>query len=157
LMKGEVTGAENNETIEVPESIRLSLKATFSSAASFRDIAEKAVVLSCDGEQSYSDASGEIVRGQQITVADKTNPNSENAKLLFDATGDFIGNYVDRPDDGQDYLVVSLDREKDEAGVTVEITNATYVQEGEAFELLSKTTTKTLSYNEPVDESLFAQ
>jgi hypothetical protein len=113
------------------------------------------VALSCDGEQSYSDGTNEIVRGQQMTVADKTNPKSDSAKLLFDDSGDFIGNFVDRPEGSQDFLVLSLDRKKDEAGVTIEITNATYTRDGDTFELLSKTTTKTLSYNQPVDETLF--
>jgi hypothetical protein len=159
LVNGEVTGvAETNgkqETTEVPEGIRISLESTFSSSASFRDLADKAVVLSCDGEQSYSDATGEIVRGQQITVADKTNLEGDSAKLLFDDAGEFIGNYGDRPEDNGDFLLVNSDRKKDEAGVTVEITNATYTQNGDTFELLSKTTTKILSYNQPIDETLF--
>jgi hypothetical protein len=159
LVNGEVTGTiEANgeeETTEVPEGIRLSLEATFSSSASFRDLADKAVVLSCDGERSYSDTTGEIVRGQQITVADKTNLEGDNAKLLFDDSGEFIGNYVDRPEDSGDFLLVNSGRKKDDAGVTVEITNATYTQAGDTFKLLSKTTTKTLSYNQLVDETLF--
>lgn len=156
LVNGEVTGAkENGEEIEVSEGIRVSLENTFSASASFRELADKAVVLSCDGEHSYSDASGEIVRGQQLTVADKTNPGSDSAKLLFDAEGNFIGNYVDRPDNG--FLIVNSGIQKDETGVITEITNATYRQEGKVFELLSKTTTRTLSYNQPIDETLFTK
>jgi hypothetical protein len=157
FVNGEVTATQNNETIEVPEGIRISLESTFLSSSSFRDLADKAVVLSCDGEQSYSDGTGEIVRGQQITVADKTNPESDSSKLLFDDAGNFIGNYIDRPDDNQDYLLVNSGIKKDEAGVVVEITNMTYLQEGDSFELLSKTTTTTLSYDQPVDETLFAK
>lgn len=155
LVNGETTGTtETGEDIEIPEGIRLSLKNTFSASTSFRELAEKAVVLSCDGEQSYSDANGEIVRGQQITVADKTNPDSDSAKLLFDSEGNFVGNYVDRPDD-DDFLVVNSDIKKDETGVVVEVTTVTYTGEDGVFELLSKTTTKTLSYNQPINESLF--
>jgi hypothetical protein len=159
LVNGEVTGvSETNgkqETTEVSEGIRISLESTFSNNTSFRELADKAVVLSCDGEQSYSGSTGEIVRGQQIMVADKTNPDSESAKLLFDDAGDFIGNYVDRPEDSQDVLLVNSDRLEDESGVVVLQTNATYLQEDGSFELLSKTTTKTLSYNQPIDETLF--
>lgn len=156
LVNGEVTGeTEDGETADVPESIRFSLESTFEAAAASRDLAQKAVVLSCDGEQSYSDASGEIVRGQQVIVADKTNPGSDSTKLLFDEMGNFIGNYVDRPEGEQDFLLVNSGLKKDDAGVVIEVTNATYVQEGEVFEPLSKTTTKTLSYNQLVDESLF--
>jgi hypothetical protein len=155
LVNGEVTATQNNEVVEVPEGVRLGLESTFLSFNSFRDLADKAVVLSCDGEQSYSDATGEIVCGQQLTVVDKTNPESDSGKLLFDDSGEFIGNYVDRPDNAQDVLLVISDRLEDEAGVTVESTNATYAQNGDSFELLSKTTTKTLSYNGPVDETLF--
>lgn len=159
LVNGEVTGViETNgeqEATEVPEGIRISLESTFSSSTSFRDLAEKAVVLSCDGEKSYSDENGEIVRGEQITVADKTNPDSDSGKLLFDEAGEFIGNYVDRPDDGQDILLLSLDRKEDATGITTEVTNVTYIQNGDSFELINKTTTKTLSYNQPVDETLF--
>jgi hypothetical protein len=155
LVNGEVTGTtESGESIEVPEGIRVSLVNTFSVSTSFRELAEKAVVLSCDGEQSYSDTNGEIVRGQQITVADKTNPDSDIAKLLFDSEGNFVGNYVDRPDD-DDFLVVNSDIKKDEVSVVVEVTTATYTGEDGAFELLSKITTQTLSYNQPINESLF--
>jgi hypothetical protein len=159
LVNSKVTGVAEidgkQEVTEVPEGVRLSLESTFSSYASFRDLADKAVILSCDGQQSYGDATGEIVRGQQITVADKTNPDSDSAKLLFDDSGEFIGNYIDRPDDSQDVLLVNSDRKKDDAGMTLEVTNATYWQKGNRFELLSKTTTKTLSYNQPVGEALF--
>jgi hypothetical protein len=159
LVNGEVTGVTEvdgkQEATEVLDYIRISLESTFSSSASFRDLADKAVVLSCDGERSYSDDNGEIVRGQQITVADKTNLEGDSAKLLFDDAGDFIGNYVDRPADGQDILLLSLDRKKDETGITVEVTTVTYIQNSDSFELINKTTTKTLSYNQRVDETLF--
>jgi hypothetical protein len=155
LVNGEVTGTtETGESVEVPEGLRFSLESTFSASASFRDLAEKAVILSCDGEQSYSDATGEVVRGQQITVADKTDPESESAKLLFDTEGNYIGNYIDRPDD-DDFLIVNSGIKKDGAGMIIEVTMSNYVGENGAFELLSKMTTKTLSYNQPVDETLF--
>jgi hypothetical protein len=155
LVNSEVTGAtETGEHAEVPEGIRLSLEATFSAGASLRDIADKAVILSCDGEQSYSDTTGEVVRGQQVTVADKTNSGGDPARLLFDTEGNFVGNYINRPDD-TDFLVVNSDIAKDEVGVVVEVTTANYTGENQTFELLSKLTTKTLSYNQPVDEALF--
>jgi hypothetical protein len=157
LVDGQITGVtETNgvkEASDVPDYIRFPLESTFLSAASFKELAEKAVVLSCDGEQVYSDGTSEIVRGQQITVAYTTDTESSNAKLLFDDEGNFIGNYINYPDN--DVLLVSSDIQKDDAGVTIEVTSATYRQEGETFELLSKTTTKTLSYNQPVNESLF--
>ncbi len=159
LENSKVTGAtETNgqeETAEVPDYIRLTLESTFSANTSFRELAEKAVVLSCDGEQSYSDENSEIVRGQQLTVADKTNPESDSAKLIFSDSGDFIANYLDRSDDSEDILVVSSDLKKDETGVIVEVTTTTYVSEDETFERINETTTKTLSFNQPVDESLF--
>jgi hypothetical protein len=157
LVDDKVTGLnENGETVEVPDSIRFALENTFSGEASFRQLAHRAVILSCDGEQSYNDDSGEIVRGQQMTVGDKTNSDSNSAKLLFDDEGNFIGNYVDRPED-TDFLVVNSNIKKDDAGVAVEVTTANYAGEDGTFELLSKMTIKTLSYNQPVDEALFPE
>ncbi len=158
-LDGNVTGATKTngteEAAEVPEYIRLPLETTFTNTNVFRDLADKAVVLSCDGEQSYSDATGEIVRGQQVTVADRTNSDSDNAKLLFDDEGNLIANYIDRPEDSQDILFVSSGFEKDEAGVVVKVTSATYGVEGDLFGLVNQTTTMTLSYNKPVEETLF--
>jgi hypothetical protein len=160
LVNGKVTGAIKTngaeESTDVPDYIRLPLEATFSDDASLRDIAEKAVVLSCDGEQSYSDANGEVVRGQQVTVGGKTNSQGHSARLLFDAEGDLTGNYVDRPD-SDDFLIVNSGIRKDDAGVVLEVTVSNYAGEDGAFELLSKLTTKTFSYNEEVDETLFAE
>jgi hypothetical protein len=159
-VNGKVTGAIKTngaeESTDVPDYIRLPLEATFSDDASLRDIAEKAVVLSCDGEQSYSDANGEVVRGQQVTVGGKTNSQGHSARLLFDAEGDLTGNYVDRPD-SDDFLIVNSGIRKDDAGVVLEVTVSNYAGEDGAFELLSKLTTKTFSYNEEVDETLFAE
>ncbi len=109
-------------------------------------------VVSCDGQQSYAG----LLSGEQATITTEApSVGTIISRVIFDVSGKPLGAVSTAM--GMDMLMVFEEMTLDDQNVPVHIKLSMYQLTGEEANLLSITTTDTTSYNQPVDESLFAE
>jgi hypothetical protein len=120
----------------------------------FQGVPQNVTVVSCDGQQSYAD----LISGEQVTVT-TTVPNMGEltSRILFGPDGATQGIISTPPAGfGGEMLIVFEELTLDEASVPTHMKMTTYRLEDGAATLFNTTIMDILSYNQPIDESLFA-
>lgn len=136
----------------VPEASLGALEATFDQGL-VQGLPENYTILSCDGQQSYAG----LLEGEQVTVSsDVPGIGETTSKIIFGADGKTNGVVSTVPGQGE-MLIVFDTMELDEANVPTNIIMNMYQLAGETATPFSTTTISITSYNQPVDESLFAE
>jgi hypothetical protein len=112
-------------------------------------------LVSCDGPRSYAD----LVSGEQVTVRTLLpdamgNMVEQEARLLF-IDGEIVATVMEVPTLGE-MAVVYEEMVKDDAGMVIRLSTRGYRLLGDTATPFSTTDLEVLAYNEPVDESLFA-
>jgi hypothetical protein len=146
------------ETQDVPVPSDEATVASFESLFDqplFQGVPQNVMVVSCDGQQSYAD----LISGEQVTVTTMVpNMGELTSSILFGADGKTQG-IVSKPPAGfgGEMLIVFEELTLDEANVPTHMKMTTYRLEDDTANFLSTTVMDILSYNQPVDETLFPE
>ena len=142
-------------SLPAPPQVSQQLEATLDSAFGMQGaLPQDYEIVSCDGVQSYAG----LVEGEQVTLEMELpaalGEGKTELKMLFGENGQPVGSYTDIPQFGST-LTVYETYELDDAGVLQKMVFKVYQLTGDEASLMSDTTIEMVSYNEPVDESLF--
>jgi hypothetical protein len=152
--KGTMQMKIGEETMDMPvpaESLS-ALEAVFDQGL-VQGLPENYTIVSCDGPQAYAD----LLEGEQVTVTSTVPGMGETtSKIIFGADGKTSGAVSTIPNQGE-ILIVFDTMELDEANVPTNIVMSMYQLAGEEATPFGTTTISITSYNQPVDESLFAE
>jgi hypothetical protein len=152
--KGSMAMKMGEETMDVPmppESVT-ALEAIFDQGVT-QGLPENYTVISCDGQQSYAG----LLEGEQVTISSTVPSMGEvTSKIIFGAEGKVNGSISEIPGQGE-VLMVFENMVVDEANVPTAMTMSMYQLQGETATPFSTMTMEVKSYNQPLDESLFAE
>jgi hypothetical protein len=111
-------------------------------------------LLSCDGQQSYAG----LLSGEQVTISTEAAAlGTMTSKVIFDANGKVLGSLTSVGGMGQ-ILTIFEEMTLDAANYPIHLKMSSYTyKEDDTASLLSTTITDTTAYNQPVDETLFAE
>ncbi len=149
-----MTVGDNPMSVPIPEESTAGLESIFDQPL-FQGVPQNLTVVSCDGEQSYAD----LISGEQVTVT-TTVPNmgEMTSKILFGPDGRTQGALTSPPVGfGGDMLIVFEELTLDEANVPTHMKMTMYQFEDGTATFFNTTITDILSYNQPIDEALFAE
>lgn len=142
------------ETMDVPvppESVG-ALEAAFDQGM-VQGLPENYTIVSCDGPQAYAG----LLEGEQVTVTSEIPGMGETtSKIIFGVDGKTSGAVSTVPGQGE-MLIVFDTMELDEANVPKNIVMNMYQLAGNSATPFGTTTISITSYNQPVDEALFAE
>ena len=148
----EVSGA--GMQLPVPPALAEQLEATLDGAFAQQGfVPTDYEVISCDGMQSY----GSLIEGEQVTVSaalPEAAGGDTELRFLFGPDDTLVGSYLDVPPMGPSLMVFDT-YELDASGVPLNVSFTMYQLDGDTPTIFSKTNVATLSYNEPVNETLF--
>lgn len=148
----QVKMGEETMSRPVPEQSLAALEAAFDQGM-VQGLPENYTIVSCDGTQAYAG----LLEGEQVTVSSTIPGMGETtSKVIFGADGKTSGAISSIPNQGE-VLIVFDTMELDEANVPKNIAMSMYQLAGETATPFGTTTISITSYNQPVDESLFAQ
>jgi hypothetical protein len=152
--KGTMQMKMGEETMDMPvpaESLS-ALEAVFDQGL-VQGLPENYTIVSCDGPQAYAG----LLEGEQVTVTSNIAGLGETtSKIIFGADGKTSGAISTIPNQG-DVLIVFDTMELDEANVPTNIVMSMYQLAGEEATPFGTTTISITSYNQPIDEALFAE
>jgi hypothetical protein len=152
--KGTMQMKMGEETMDmaVPDESLSTLEAVFDQGL-VQGLPENYTIVSCDGPQAYAG----LLEGEQVTVTSNIAGLGETtSKIIFGADGKTSGAISTIPNQG-DVLIVFDTMELDEANVPTNIVMSMYQLAGEEATPFGTTTINITSYNQPIDESLFAE
>ncbi len=113
---------------------------------------ENYTIVSCDGPQSYAG----LLEGEQVTVESEiAGVGKTTSKIIFAADGKTNGAISTIPNQGE-MLMVFDTMELDAANVPTNLVMRMYQFDGTNATLFGTTTVSITSYNQPIDEALFA-
>jgi hypothetical protein len=143
---------EETMNMPVPPESTQALEAVFDQGV-VQGLPENYTIVSCDGPQSYAG----LLEGEQVTVTSEIAGMGETtSKIIFGADGKTSGAVSTVPNQG-DVLIVFDTMTLDAANMPTEIVMSMYQLAGEEATPFGTTTINITSYNQPVDESLFAE
>lgn len=143
---------EETMDMPVPAESLSALEAAFDQGM-VQGLPENYTIVSCDGPQAYAG----LLEGEQVTVTSEIPGMGETtSKIIFGADGKTSGAVSTVPGQGE-MLIVFDTMELDEANVPKNIVMSMYQLAGENATPFGTTTINITSYNQPVDESLFAE
>jgi hypothetical protein len=152
--KGSMAMKMGEETMDMdmpPESVT-ALEAIFDQGIA-QGLPENYTVVSCDGQQAYAG----LLEGEQVTVSSTVPTMGEVAsKIIFGAEGKVNGSISEIPGQGE-VLMVFENMVVDDANIPTSMTMSMYQLQGDNATPLSTTTMEVKSYNQPIDETLFAE
>jgi hypothetical protein len=152
--KGSMAMKMGEETMDMdmPPESATALEAIFDQGVA-QGLPENYTIVSCDGRQSYAG----LLEGEQVTVSSTVPSVGEiTSKIIFGTDGKTSGSISTIPGQGE-MLIVFENMTVDEANVPTSITMSTYQLQGETATPFSTTSIEIKSYNQPVDEALFAE
>jgi hypothetical protein len=138
--------------VPMPEGQDMSSYESFFNQGLVQGLPISPTIVSCDGPQSYAG----LLSGEQATITTEApGVGTITSRVIFDASGKPLGAVSLAM--GQEMLMVFEEMTQDDQSVPVHIKLSMYRLNGDEATLVSTTTTDTTAYNQPVDESLFAQ
>jgi hypothetical protein len=138
--------------VPVPAEAASALEAVFDQGF-VQGLPENYTVVSCDGPQSYAG----LLEGEQATVeSDIPGLGKTTSKIIFGSDGKTKGAISTIPGQGE-MLTVFDTITLDSSNVPTEVVMNLYQLSGETATPLGTTTMNITAYNQPVDESLFAE
>lgn len=145
------------DTMDVPVPSSDESAASFESLFEqplFQGVPQNVTVVSCDGQQSYAD----LISGEQVTVT-TTLPNmgEMTSKILFGPDGKTQGAVSSPPGGFGEMLMVFEELTLDEANVPTHMKMTLYRLEDGTATFFNTTIMDILSYNQPIDDALFAK
>ena len=142
---------EETMNVPIPDENAKSLEAIFDQPV-VQGLPTNYTVVSCDGQQSYAN----LLAGEQVTISTEVpNVGTMISKTIFDASGKALG--AATTFSGQDMLMIFEERTVDAQNYPTHIKMSMYQLKGDEATLFTTSTIDTLSYNQPLDDSLFAQ
>jgi hypothetical protein len=143
---------EETMDVPVPAEAASALEAVFDQGF-VQGLPENYTVVSCDGPQSYAG----LLEGEQATVeSDIPGLGKTTSKIIFGSDGKTKGAISTIPGQGE-MLTVFDTITLDSSNVPTEVVMNLYQLSGETATPLGTTTMNITAYNQPVDESLFAE
>jgi hypothetical protein len=113
---------------------------------------ENYTIISCDGSQAYA----ELLEGEQVTVeSDIPGMGKTTSKIIFAEDGKTAGAISTVPGQGE-MLIVFDTMDLDEANIPTNLAMSMYQFDGTNATPMGTTSITISSYNQPVDEALFA-
>jgi hypothetical protein len=141
------------QTMDVPmpaESLS-ALESAFDQGL-VQGLPENYTIISCDGPQAYAG----LLEGEQVTVESEIpGMGKTTSKIIFAADGKTAGAISTVPNQGE-MLIVFDTMELDEANVPMTLAMSMYQLQGDNATPFGTTTMNVTSYNQPIDEALFA-
>lgn len=142
---------EETMDMPVPAESLAALEGAFDQGI-VQGLPENYTIISCDGPQSYAG----LLEGEQVTVeSDVPGIGKTTSKIIFGADGKTQGAISTTPDQGE-MLIVFDTIELDEANMPTNLAMSMYQFDGTNATPMGTTTISITSYNQPVDEALFA-
>ncbi len=142
---------EETMDMPVPAESLSALEAVFDQGL-VQGLPENYTIISCDGPQAYAG----LLEGEQVTVeSDIPGMGKTTSKIIFGADGKTNGAISTIPNQGE-MLIVFDTMELDASNVPTTIAMSMYQLQGEEATPFGTTTINITSYNQPVDETLFA-
>jgi hypothetical protein len=143
---------EETMDMPVPAEATSALEGVFDQGF-VQGLPENFTVVSCDGQQSYAG----LLEGEQVTVTSEVPGMGETtSKIIFGADGKTKGAISAVPNQGE-MLIVFDTMNLDASNVPTEMVMSMYQFDGTNATPIGTTTINITSYNQPVDESLFAE
>jgi hypothetical protein len=137
--------------VPIPDENAKSLEAIFDQSV-IQGVPQNFTVVSCDGQQSYAG----LLSGEQVTISTEVpNLGTMISKTIFDANGKALGAVTTVS--GRDMLMIFEEMTLDAQNYPTHIKMSMYQLKGDEATLFTATTIDTISYNQPLDDSLFAQ
>jgi hypothetical protein len=112
---------------------------------------ENYTIISCDGPQSYAG----LLEGEQVTVESEVPGMGKTTSKIIFSDSKMNGAISTVPNQGE-ILIVFDTMELDEANVPTNLAMSMYQFDGTNATPMGTTTISISSYNQPVDETLFA-
>jgi hypothetical protein len=139
-------------SMPVPPESLAALESTFDQGI-VQGLPENYTIISCDGSQSYAG----LLEGEQATVeSDIPGLGKTTSRIIFGSDGKIKGAISTVPGQGE-MLTVFDTITLDGSNVPTEVVMSLYQLAGEEATPFSTTTVKITAYNQPIDESLFAE
>jgi hypothetical protein len=143
---------EETMDVPMPAEAASALEAAFDQGM-VQGLPENYTIVSCDGPQSYAG----LLEGEQVTVSsDIPGMGAMTSKIIFAPDGKTSGAVSTIPNQG-DMLIVFDTMTLDASNVPTEIIMSMYQFDGTNATPFGTTTINITSYNQPVDDSLFAE
>jgi hypothetical protein len=147
-----MTMGEETMNMPAPPEATKALETAFDQGM-VQGLPQNYTIISCDGQQSYAG----LLEGEQVTVSSSVPGIGETtSKIIFGADGKTNGAVSTVPGQGE-VLIVFDTMTLDASNVPTEIVMSMYQLAGETATPFSTTTVSITSYNEPIDEALFAE
>jgi hypothetical protein len=142
---------EETMDMPVPEESLAALEGAFDQGL-VQGLPENYTIISCDGSQAYAG----LLEGEQVTVeSDIPGMGKMTSKIIFAADGKTAGAISTIPNQGE-MLIVFDEMTLDEANVPTTLAMSMYQLQGDSATPFGTTTMNITSYNQPIDEALFA-
>jgi hypothetical protein len=142
---------EETMDMPVPAESLAALEGAFDQGI-VQGLPENYTIISCDGPQAYAG----ILEGEQVTVeSDVPGMGKMTSKIIFAADGKTAGAISAVPNQGE-MLIVFDTMELDEANMPTNLVMSMYQFDGTNATPFGTTSINITSYNQPVDEALFA-
>jgi hypothetical protein len=147
-----MTMGEETMNVPIPAENAKALEFIFDQGVA-EGLPKNFTIVSCDGQKSYAG----LLSGEQVTVLTEI-PGSENttSKIIFDADGKTQGAISSVAGQGE-MLMVFEELTLDASNVPVHMKMSMYRLKGDTASLFTTTSMDILSYNQPLDESIFAE
>ena len=144
---------EETMNVPIPEDNVSSLEAIFDQPV-LQGVPQNLTVVSCDGQQSHAG----LLSGEQVTVTTVVpNIGDMTSKIIFSPDGKTQGAVTSVPGRSGEMLMVFEELTLDASNVPTHMKMTMYQLEGDTATLFSSTAMDILSYNQPLDDSLFAE
>jgi hypothetical protein len=142
---------EESMDMPVPAESLSALESAFDQGI-VQGLPENYTIISCDGPQAYAG----LLEGEQVTVeSDIPGIGKTTSKIIFAADGKTAGAISTVPNQGE-MLIVFDEMTLDEANVPTTLAMSMYQLQGDNATPFGTTTMNITSYNQPIDEALFA-
>jgi hypothetical protein len=142
---------EESMNMPVPPESLAALEGAFDQGL-VQGLPENYTIISCDGPQAYAG----LLEGEQVTVeSDIPGMGKTTSKIIFAADGKTAGAISTVPGQGE-MLIVFDTMELDEANMPTNLAMSMYQFDGTNATPMGTTMINISSYNQPVDEALFA-
>ena len=139
--------------VPIPDENATSLEAIFDQPI-LQGVPQNLTVVSCDGQQSHAG----LLSGEQVTVTTVVpNIGDMTSQIIFSSDGKTQGAVSSVPGRSGEMLMVFEELTLDASNVPTHMKMTMYQLEGDTATLFSSTAMDILSYNQPLDDSLFAQ
>jgi hypothetical protein len=144
---------EETMSVPIPDESASSLEGIFDQPV-LQNVPQNLSVVSCDGQQSYAG----LLSGEQVTVTTVI-PTMGNmtSKIIFTPEGETQGVVSSVPGRSGEMLMVFEELTLDASNVPTHMKMTMYQLEGDAATLFTSTVMDILSYNQPLDDALFAE